>query len=1175
MLKLETLEISGFKSFVDPVDLTFSNSITGVVGPNGCGKSNVADAVTWVLGERSAKALRADVMDDVIFAGAAGRKPLGMAEVTLELATDPAFPHSQEGRLTIGRRVYRDGDSTFLINGKAGRLKDIKDLLAGTGLGLRAYSVIEQGKIDLILSGKPQERRRLLEEAAGVTKYRNRRHLTQLKLEEAVGNLNRLDDIVSEVERGIRSLKRQAGAARRYKQRKIDHEELLRTVLHMRGASLQQRLAQTEQELGALQDTVTSSAGDITGQEARVAELREAADQHGRQVSEHHREEAELAAAIQGRQEFLQGSKRTIAEIDERVAANQRLIKRTRAEVDEMGSRLKQLETVRTETLAARSTATDLLTSSDDLLSGAEKLVAQEQAAVEECRAALLDAFSTLSGERNRLNKQKTELEKGQFRLRRVQEERQRRSKLLSDVSSELKKSAGDAQSNRDAEDQLRQKLEREVEARSTIEERGAQLRSERSDLERQISRTSAALEFLIEASQEQAGRRVRIENRLEQAGVSNASFLADRISARKGWERAVDFFLDRLGDALVSDEDNADDLVAVLGSGEGSSAIVLPSTREHAAIDDKAILMPLSDALGLKANLGAALPPAYLVKSWSDARRLAEAHPTAAFLCQDGRWLQGRVLRVLGAKAQPGAIAREKERQQLETELPRLKVRLEDLESKLTQVDEDLQANAEATQNLRGELEAAHKRAAVAVTKEEEALGTKTRLTSEVAGLDNEKVEVEREIQRLQDSIDQHQKRVTELEERHQKAESAFDKQQGNLDQAREKREDTRASGASRRGALDVVVERLIAAEREIERLGQDRATADDRIGGWNEEAAELAARKERLLAEIQETETKLQAALEQKAELENQGGQLRDAWESVRQNLSEVERELAGGRTNIDQQRAALADQRVREASLRERLEHVQADHREHFGADLPEEPSQSEEPLEELEEQLESLRSVLERMGPVNELAAEELEEQQERHGFLTEQRTDVLKSIDSLRSTIAEIDETSSKRFLATFEAVNRHFSGTFAELFAGGEAEMRLMDEDNVLESGIEIVARPPGKRLQNLMLMSGGEKALTALALLFALFRHMPSPFCILDEVDAPLDDLNCLRFIEMLKRMAAETQFIVITHNKLTMEAASTLYGVTMAERGVSKVVAVELDEIDVEIEAAAAASA
>ena len=1178
MLNLEAVDISGFKSFVDPVDLTFSGRISAIVGPNGCGKSNVADAITWVLGERSAKALRADTMDDVIFAGAAGRKPLGMAEVTLSLRTDDAFPHSEEGRLTIGRRVFRSGESTFLINGKSARLKDIKDLLSGTGLGLRAYSVIEQGRIDLILSGKPQERRKLLEEAAGVTKYRNRRHLTQLKLEEATDNLNRLNDIVSEVERQIRSLKRQAGAARRYTQRRSDFRELLQATLVARATTLRTELADIDSALATAEDSTSELAGRLTEREAEAAALRQASDKQGELVSEHHRKEAELAAAIQGRQEFLEGTRRTLTEIDERVESNKLLLTSTSTEVEDMDRRLKDLESIRNETTAAYAAAEQDLSSHDNQFTGAEQLVSQEKAALEEVRTALLEAFGSLSGERNRLHQQTTEKEKGQFRLRRIAEERERKTELLGTTEAELKQLAETAAEARQNEQDLRGKIDTLVTQRVQLESRSEELRQQRNAREQEVSRRSAALAFLVEAGQEQAGRRARLEKRLQEAGISHPAFLADRIEARRGWERAIDFFLNHLTGALLAEDGHEDDLAAVLGSGEGSSTVVIgkPTTAVHADDEpggDPAVVASLGESLGLDEDLAAAMPQAWLVKTWADARRLAEEYPDSAFLCQDGRWLQGRVLRVLGEKAQPGTIARDNERRKLEEELPRLQVEVEDLDRDLEALEAKLAANNHHLEQLRSELGQAQRQAAVAATREEEAVATRTRLTSELRGLENETIEVEREIERLDESIKEHRLRVADLEQRHAEQEKAFDTQQNNLEQARERREQSRASGASRRGAFEVIAERVGANQREMTRLQQDRTVAAERIKSWELEIERLGKRRQDLEREMAEVSGKLQRALEAKAELEQAGVGLRQQWEDARQKLTEVEQSLTVDRSSLEGQRASSTDLKVTRAGLHERLEHVGSEYHEHFNAGLPEPAEVDERPLDELERRLEAARGVLDRMGPVNELAAEELEEHEQRHEFLTSQRADVIESVDSLRVTIAEIDATSSERFLATFEAVNQHFGSAFTELFGGGEAEMRLMDEDDVLESGIEIVARPPGKRLQNLMLLSGGEKALTALALLFALFRHMPSPFCVLDEVDAPLDDLNCLRFVEMLRRMAQETQFIVITHNKLTMEVASTLYGVTMAERGVSKVVSVELDEIDEQIHTAVSA--
>jgi chromosome segregation protein len=401
---------------------------------------------------------------------------------------------------------------------------------------------------------------------------------------------------------------------------------------------------------------------------------------------------------------------------------------------------------------------------------------------------------------------------------------------------------------------------------------------------------------------------------------------------------------------------------------------------------------------------------------------------------------------------------------------------------------------------------------------------------------------------------------RLTDL---HARRERAFDELQTAAGEARKAREAQRALGAGRRGQLDVLAERLNSLARERSRIERESAAAERALGEWSSESASLDGRRSDLVARMETAEGELQAALEQKASGEEDLRESADALELERQAIRDRESELAGARTDYDASRRRVEERRVELAGLEHDSGHLHGEFVEQLGEAPPELPGEAPANLAELEVDLARLKEQLEAIGPVNILAAEESASEEERHAFLTTQRTDIAKSVESLRGTIQEINKTSSARFKEAFDLVNAQFSKTFVDLFRGGEAEMRLMDEDDLLESGIEIVARPPGKRLQNLMLMSGGEKALTAIALLFALFRIKPSPFCILDEVDAPLDDVNTLRFVGMLRELAKETQCIVITHNKLTMEVAGTLYGVTMEERGVSKLVAVQLEEV------------
>lgn len=1180
MLKLERLDLSGFKSFVDPVHVQFSGGITGIVGPNGCGKSNLSDAITWVLGEQSAKSMRGDTMEDVIFNGSEKRKPLGMGEVTLSFLADASFADGALGddnRVTISRRVFRSGESQYRLNGKTVRLKEIKDLLMDTGLGIRAYAVIEQGKIGLILSGKPQERRKLIEEAAGITRYRARKKIAEVKLEEATANLLRLDDIVSEIERNLRSLKRQAGAARRYQERQGEWKTLHRAVLGGRWTRLAGELSARRIALGESQTRETDLATAIHRQEAELAEMRERLERLAAELSEKARRQAELGATIAGRQQFLSGARRTIAEIDARVAAGKGVCDSRSLELELHGGTVGELAESRSRLIVEHDQAADLVAADGARLRDVESFATVADARLEEARQELLSSLDELQTLRNRIHREQIESEKGSFRQRHLFDELAQRSAEITEASRALA----------DANARL-------AEIEALLGERHLELTAAREGLAELLAREAAAAESLHTLEHERTGRSERqrflaelaqgdrekgraLAERLAALGISEPETLGSRIRAMRGWERSLDLYLGELIDAVVLSGDlPARELATLLGEGgRAAGALLSPlGDRDNAwpRMDDPAIIAALGDALGLEPAIAQALPPAYLVTTAEDAERLARAWPGVAFLTRDRLWMQGGLIHLQGDEVQPGFLARTSELTDLGELLPALEERIR---SGLGEIQELVAARstvAESIHRLQETAAALKQEQAGVRSRRDELAGRHQRLAENEESLERERSKLASELSRLGEVQLGLGSELEALEARHAARERQFDELQREVEAARKERETQRALGAGRRGQLDVLSERLQSLDRENERLGREVAGAERQIEEWQKESATLALRRSELETAMQQAERELQEALELRAGGEELLHRDEEGLETARQSVRARQEALAVTRREHDAARGELEDLRVALVGLEHDATHLGAEHAEHFGEPLPEIPGELPPNLAEMEVGLARLKEQLEAIGPVNVLAAEEYTGEEERHKFLSVQRADVAASVDSLRNTIREINQTSSARFKEAFSQVNEQFARTFVELFRGGEAEMRLLDEEDLMESGIEIVARPPGKRLQNLMLLSGGEKALTAIALLFALFRIKPSPFCILDEVDAPLDDINTLRFVGMLRELSKETQCIVITHNKLTMEVASTLYGVTMEERGVSKLVAVELEEVHPEPAAASA---
>jgi len=1177
MLKLDRLELSGFKSFVDPVELRFAGGVTGIVGPNGCGKSNLADAITWVLGEQSAKTMRGETMEDVIFNGSEKRKPLGMGEVTLSFLAEPGFAGSDDGRVTISRRVFRSGESQYRINGKVVRLKEIKDLLMDTGLGIRAYSVIEQGKIGLILSGKPQERRKLIEEAAGITRYRARKKVAEVKLEEASANLLRLDDIVAEIERNLRSLKRQAGAARRYQERKGELDGIQRTVLLGRWARLAAELSERRIALGEAQTAETDLAAAVHHGEAELAALRETVEKLAEALAERVKRQAELGATIEGRQQFLAGARRTIAEIDARLGAGAELAGRRGEEIAQREAALSELAERRTELVGEHDRAAAEVEADGARLRAVESAATDAEARLEAARRELMAALGELDALRSRVHREQMESERGAFRQRHLFDELHQRTQELEEAARELAA----------AESRL-------VELEALVTEHETALGGARAELETLLARESEASErlraletaragrgerqrFLAELAAGENGHEEEIADRLAEAGIADAARLRSRVRALRGWETSLDLYLGELLDAVLLPEGSSGLELAVrlAARGRAAGALLEPVAGEPESWprpDDPAIVAALGDALGLAPELARALPPAFLVEGGADAERLARRWPGVAFLTRDRLWIEGGIVHLQGAEALPGFLARASELADLEGELATLGERIA---AGRAEIEALVAARAEAAQvihRLQDELSALRQERAGTAARRDELAGRHRRLAGSEASLQREQSDLSGELERLARLQRESGDELVRLEAAHAERERAFDALQQEVEGFRRERESVRAVGAGRRGQLDVLTERLRSFEQQAARLERELEAARREGAAWTAEADGLAGRKLDLEAGMAAAERELQEALELRAGGEDAVRGEADRLEGERQEVRRRDEAVNALRAEHDAARGRVEELRIALSGLERDTAHLAGELAERCGETPPEIPGEVPPNLAELEVDLARLKEQVEAFGPVNVLAAEECSAEEERHRFLTVQRADVARSVESLRQTIREINQTSSQRFKEAFDQVNEQFSRTFVELFRGGEAEMRLMDEEDLLESGIEIVARPPGKRLQNLMLMSGGEKALTAIALLFALFRIKPSPFCILDEVDAPLDDVNTLRFVHMLRELSKETQCIVITHNKLSMEVCGTLYGVTMEERGVSKLVAVALEDVQPEPVAASA---
>jgi len=1178
MLKLESLEVNGFKTFVDPVTSRFARGITAIVGPNGCGKSNLAEAITWVLGEQSPKSLRGSSMEEVIFNGSGQRKPLGMAEVSLTFLTDGSVENAEDGRITIGRRIFRGGEGQYRLNDRVTRLKDIRDILMDTGLGIRAYSVIEQGRIGMILSGKPQERRKLIEEAAGITRYKNRKRLASLKLEDATADLLRLDDIISEVERSLRSLKRQANAARRHRERRDGYRELLDAVLVARWAELQGELEELESDLGQKADREAELLAEIARGNAELADCRKAIDARTEEAVRSHERQATLLATVEGRQELIKGARATRAEIAERLEGGARSQETRRRELSAaeealavLAGRRQMFLSEREEALAKVQEDRQRIDEADAAIERARKRhrdLREEQAAsragTEELRSGLVTERIGNEKAVDRRDRAEATLERSRDALRSIEVDVKAVGAKVENLDVALTtetEAAGRAAEALEASRNRRQEARTELETRRDelveVEKRAAVLHElGRGDEELRAGICAALLELELPAPR----------------------FLGDVVEVPAGWEDSLDLFLGPLRNAILAPSDEDAVSIARALSGFDHQVTLLRPADARAPLpelDDPDIVGEVSTALGLSPDLNGALRPGYLVSGPEAAERLAEDNPGVAFLCRDRLWIEAGRVTVRGEGAAPGALGRQRE-------LDNLGRRIDELEERCAALSREIDDAAEsgreaAMEGQRIERAASNLREQLAVAKAR-LQDISERRTAQVRESTEAEAELEDLLRTIAETAGRQARIQADIQARetvHRSLERAVEEAAAAVERTREEREERVTAGAGRQGQLELIDERSATDRNETERLEQQIESLRRADEAWLAEKERLRGRVVELEAASARARQELDDALAERTSARDEAAGAQQALEEERDRGRELEARTRDLGARRDEQRDRIEDLRVRQAGLRQNAEHLERDYREEFRRELAAQaaPSDGEAPdLEAMTEELERRRTLLERMGPVNVLAADEYDEQQERHTFLTGQRADVASSVESLKRTIRDIDRTSSERFVAAFNEVNENFGHTFTELFRGGDAEMRLMDEEDPLDCGIEITARPPGKRAQNIMLLSGGEKALAAIALLFALFQTKPSPFCILDEVDAPLDDANILRFVDMLQRMSAETQFLVITHNKLTMQAASTLYGVTMEERGVSKIVGVDVDEMHPERQLATA---
>ncbi|MGH7474827.1 MAG: AAA family ATPase [Longimicrobiales bacterium] len=1116
-MKLRRLSLHGFKSFADRTELRFHDGITAIVGPNGCGKSNISDAVRWVLGEQRASAIRSSRMDEAIFQGTAGRRPLNRAEVELAFTNEDRRIPLPYDEVAIRRVVFREGGSDYELNRGACRLRDILDAFRDTGLGANAYSIIEQGMVDAMLSERTEDRRHLFEEAAGIGRYKDRRSAAVRRLEAAATDLDRLDDIIAEVDSKVRALARQRKKAERYGELRTRRLAVEITIALADLGDLRAELDEVAARLETLGSEDPAGRAALTTAEAGLEQRRIAANESARLRN---------AAATQ-----LEESNRRIAErerelavADERQSHAERRLEQIGAERADLLARRSTLEeeaaTLRAEQVAQRDEAERL---------AAELLAVQQR--LSERREALVDARR----QDERLRAQEEELSR---RLARVQAEAAGAEARATDLQRRLERI------DREREE-LEGELQRLDEQGDLFASRAREIASTMTDIEAQRDQLAGRLQELRQREIEARRDVVEAEDRANLLGARLASLesldrefhgFAPAVAATLAQRARLEGLVGAVAEVLELERQRAAEVESALNS----VLQVLVVRDEDAAASLRHWLAQSENGEGSVALLRLSSLPKLqeLLKELEFAGRAA-----------DEPVLVGRRARIAALRAEVETGSRDAD--QRRAERANVFAQLEAVEGELRQVEERLR-------ELDLELRRAHADETARAGRQQQAVRTHGELESQKGSVVDGAERVRRE-----------SRQAVEEAERLSAA----------VEVKREERRSMARLVAEREAAWDAVREQEAEARVLHARSESSLATIERRLGAAEEGVAHALQRLEALTAEEREH----RAALEQIAELRLDAGaalehlfgtrdqlaaDLRDLDERAERERGEIEQleaEVRRLRRSVD----AIGEERHRlelrraegEAQQRSVRERIEIEWGRGFD-DLVQHTALAEGELEALRAELHTLTTDLERLGPVNLLAIEEYEEERQRLAFLTAQRDDLLQAKQELETAIREINRTAKELFEGTFEQIRQNFHVTFGTLFEGGECDLWLADPSDPLESPIEVSASPRGKRTQRITQLSGGERALTALALLFAIYLVKPSPFCVLDEVDAPLDEANIDRFLAMLQRFKAETQFVVITHNPRTMEAADWIYGVTMEEAGISSIVGVQIED-------------
>ncbi len=1162
-MRLKTIKLAGFKSFVDPTTIPVASNLIGIVGPNGCGKSNVIDAVRWVMGESSARHLRGDTMSDVIFNGSSARKPVGQASVELLFDNSDGSvggQYASYAEISIRREASRDGRSEYFLNKTRCRRKDITDLFLGTGLGPRAYSIIEQDMVTRVIEAKPEELRAFFEEAAGISKYRERRRETETRMRHTRENLARVEDIRSELATQLRRLRRQSRAAERYKELKREERLTRAQWLALRWRALDAEVREADRAIAAQEVQLESAIADQRAIEAQIERIRseqaQATDHCNAVQSEFYAVGAEITGVEQAIEHARESHSQRLHELERVNRAWEEASAHLQADLQQ----LKELSGGLEEGAPALEEARKRRDRARETLAAGEKAISDWQRDWDAFAAVAAEPAKASEIQRVRSEQLAQHIRQLQDRQARLRQEQEEITRARQEVDADqLERQASDHEKRcAETEERVHAGQQAIKDARAQEEQIGQQLEALRAEQHRHEARVASLQELQAVA---EGKHDAAFADWLAQRHLSQAPRLAGLLAVEAGWERAVERVLGMRLTAVCVDglERYAADL------SDGQQVEVALFDRAVATLPVSQDARPtLLDKVRAEADLTPLLAGIYVSDDLTTALALrGQLSAYESVVTRAGVWVGRNWVSTVNENSERAGIL-ERER-----EIEALQGQLRELHERLTAVTQERTRLQSVLMGLERERERCQQLLNTHLYERAAFQEQRAREQTRLAQLQTRAEQIEREQAELQTQLDQDRGELQEAERLLRAAEAQSGTHERHAQDLQARRESLQAQQQNARTAATETQEQL--HQLEVKRQGMQTAFESTRQSVMRLEAQlkQLAARREELQGVVAQQEQP-DATLKQRLD-----GFLQKRLD-VERRLNEARKQLGDFDARLRGQEQARAQQEQRVAEIRQAHEEARVARQERVTRrdGLAEQVSESEFQLEQVvaelpadateqswQARIQELQTKIDRLGAINLVAIDEYEEQSERKRYLDKQHADLSEALTTLEEAISKMDRESRGRFKDTFDRVNSGFQSFFPRLFGGGSAYLELTEHD-LLTTGVTVMARPPGKRNSTIHLLSGGEKALTAVALLFALFELNPAPFCLLDEVDAPLDDANVERYCETLSTLSERTQMVYVTHNKISMETAKVLIGVTMTEPGVSRLVAVDIDE-------------